>query len=184
MGRPRNPLIDSAVREATRQLLVDVGYEGLTMATIAERAGSSRPALYRRWPSKAELVHDAVFVADESPPPPAPTFAQEFHSMVERILRCYSRPEARAALPGLLAELRDPARRAILLGGLHDEMSAWFAARLTEAVAAGEAREGIDAAALFDAIVGATVYAAITERSADATGLVNVLARGVLTDCP
>ena len=36
------------------------------MAAVAERAGTTKTALYRRWSSKAELVHEAAF-------PTAPT---------------------------------------------------------------------------------------------------------------
>ena len=54
---------------ATQQLLAEVGYDDLTLALVAERAGTSRPALYRRWPSKGHLVYDALFPSpgDEIP---------------------------------------------------------------------------------------------------------------------
>src|ERR1700753_3460011 len=65
-GRPRDPRIDAAILAATADLLVQIGYSSLTMAAIAERAGTTKTALYRRWSSKAELVHEAAF-------PTAPT---------------------------------------------------------------------------------------------------------------
>ena len=46
---------------ATADLLVEIGYSNLTMAAVAERAGTTKTALYRRWSSKAELVHEAAF---------------------------------------------------------------------------------------------------------------------------
>ena len=46
---------------AAAELLPEVGYANLTMAAIAERAGTTKTALYRRWSSKAELVHEAAF---------------------------------------------------------------------------------------------------------------------------
>ena len=60
-GRPRDPRIDGAVLRATVELLSETGYPGLLVSAIAERAGTSKPAIYRRWPSKAHLVHEAVF---------------------------------------------------------------------------------------------------------------------------
>ncbi|MDF2582422.1 MAG: TetR family transcriptional regulator, partial [Mycobacterium sp.] len=65
-GRPRDPRIDAAILAATSDLLVQIGYSNLTMAAVAERAGTTKTALYRRWSSKAELVHEAAF-------PTAPT---------------------------------------------------------------------------------------------------------------
>jgi AcrR family transcriptional regulator len=40
--------------------LAEVGYDGLSMAEIASRAGVGKGALYRRWTSKAHLVTDAM----------------------------------------------------------------------------------------------------------------------------
>ncbi len=63
-GRPRDPRIDAAILRATADLLVEIGYANLTMAAVAERAGTTKTALYRRWSSKAELVHEAAFPGD------------------------------------------------------------------------------------------------------------------------
>ena len=52
-GRPRDPRIDAAILRATTDLLVKIGYSNLTMAAVAERAGTTKTALYRRWSSKA-----------------------------------------------------------------------------------------------------------------------------------
>lgn len=60
-GRPRDPRIDGAVLQATRDLLEEAGYLQLSITAIAERAGTNKPAIYRRWPTKAHLVHEAVF---------------------------------------------------------------------------------------------------------------------------
>ena len=71
-GRPRDPRIDAAILRATADLLVEIGYSSLTMAAVAERAHTTKTALYRRWSSKAELVHEAAFpaapTAIETPP--------------------------------------------------------------------------------------------------------------------
>src|SRR4029078_2668204 len=71
-GRPRRRRIDAAILRATTDLLVEIGYSNLTMAAVAERAGTTKTALYRRWASKAEIVHEAAFpaapTAIESPP--------------------------------------------------------------------------------------------------------------------
>ena len=55
-GRPRDPRIDAAILRATADLLVEIGYSSLTMAAVADRAGTTKTALYRRWSSKAEPV--------------------------------------------------------------------------------------------------------------------------------
>ena len=56
----RSARVQGAVFEATLQLLEERGYEGLSIACIAERAGVHETSLYRRWKTKEHLVLDAV----------------------------------------------------------------------------------------------------------------------------
>jgi len=51
---------DSAICDATLELLVEVGYDRMSMDAIAARARASKATIYRRWPGKPELVLDAV----------------------------------------------------------------------------------------------------------------------------
>jgi len=59
-GRPLDPTRDSAILHAALEGLAEVGYDRLTMDEIAARAHAGKGALYRRWPSKAALVVDAL----------------------------------------------------------------------------------------------------------------------------
>lgn len=59
-GRKRDHSLDAAFLDATVDVLAEVGAAGLTMDAVAARAGSGKAALYRRWPSKADLIIDAV----------------------------------------------------------------------------------------------------------------------------
>ena len=60
-GRPREHRLDDAIVAATVDLLGERGYNGLSLAGVAERAGTTTPAIYRRWSSKADLVLSTVF---------------------------------------------------------------------------------------------------------------------------
>jgi AcrR family transcriptional regulator len=57
-GRPRDPRLDEAISQATIDLLASCGYEAFSMEAVAARAGTTKTAIYRRWPSKAALVAD------------------------------------------------------------------------------------------------------------------------------
>ena len=59
-GRPRDPSRDADLLEATRDVLADDGYDGLTMSAVAARAGASKATIYRRWDSKEALLLAAV----------------------------------------------------------------------------------------------------------------------------
>jgi AcrR family transcriptional regulator len=51
---------DGVLRQATLDVLSEVGYERMTVNAVAARAGAGKATVYRRWASKAELVVDAV----------------------------------------------------------------------------------------------------------------------------
>ena len=59
-GRPRSPRTHLAILQATSDLILDVGYEKLTIEGVAARAGVGKQTIYRWWPSKAALVSEAV----------------------------------------------------------------------------------------------------------------------------
>ncbi len=58
--RRRGAALEAAILEAVWLELVDKGYGALTFESVARRAGTSRPVLYRRWPTKADLVRAAM----------------------------------------------------------------------------------------------------------------------------
>lgn len=65
-GRPRDIRCSSRITSAALELLADVGYDRLSMESVAERAQTSKATLYRRWSSKAELVAAAISDVDAS----------------------------------------------------------------------------------------------------------------------
>lgn len=59
-GRRRDTSRDDVILEATRALLVERGFDAMTMDAVAERAGAGKATVYRRWPSKVDLTVDAI----------------------------------------------------------------------------------------------------------------------------
>jgi len=158
-GRPRNPQIDEAVLRAAAELVVEVGYADLTIAAIAERAGTSKPAIYRRWPSKAHLVHEAAFRdGDEQLGlPDTGSLRDDLAEMLRRTAAAFAHPVAQALTPGLMAEIaKDPTLHPALLerfGG------AWkgFHDRIAVAAERGEVRGGIDTDVVIETLAGAAL---------------------------
>ncbi len=66
-GRPRDASRDAAIMTAALDVLAEHGYERMTMDQVATRAGAGKATLYRRWPSKADLVAQAVSQFDRTP---------------------------------------------------------------------------------------------------------------------
>lgn len=68
--RRRGPVLEAAIFAAVWDELAEHGYTGLTIAGVAERAGTSKPVLYRRWPNRAHLVHAALASGHRAIVPP------------------------------------------------------------------------------------------------------------------
>ncbi|HWH26200.1 MAG TPA: TetR/AcrR family transcriptional regulator [Pseudolysinimonas sp.] len=60
LGRKRDHTRDAEILEATLDVLAETGYDGMTIEMVAARARAGKATVYRRWPSKPELVLDAV----------------------------------------------------------------------------------------------------------------------------
>ena len=61
-GRRRDPAVDKAILTATLDTFAEEGYAGVSIEGVAARAGVGKASIYRRFPSKAELVVEAMRV--------------------------------------------------------------------------------------------------------------------------
>lgn len=67
-GRARDPGIDTRVLAVANRHLSSLGYKAMSLAAVAQEAGTTRQALYRRWPTKASLAADALNAAADAGP--------------------------------------------------------------------------------------------------------------------
>ena len=59
-GRPLDANVDEAILNATWELLLDEGYAAMSIARVADVARVGRPAIYRRYKDKSEMVRAAL----------------------------------------------------------------------------------------------------------------------------
>ena len=87
-GRARDSDIDARILAAAKRQLAVLGYEGMSIAAVASEAGTTRQALYRRWPSKADLAGAAVASVEEPAAEAAreaPAVADPFAALVAEL---------------------------------------------------------------------------------------------------
>ena len=138
----------------------EVGYNQLSVEAVASRAGVGRPTIYRRWPSKLELVIDAV----ERLAPPMRTVdtgdpLADLRQMVPQLMAdMTSSPIGRA----IVALANDAGTHAELARRLGDRYLAprreVISGILRQAAAAGMLREDSDVDMAIDLMMGAAVY--------------------------
>ncbi|MEK5058428.1 TetR/AcrR family transcriptional regulator [Paenibacillus shunpengii] len=60
-GRPRDVTIEHSILTAAYDLLLESGFEEVTIEKIAEKAGVSKVTIYKWWPNKAAVAADSFF---------------------------------------------------------------------------------------------------------------------------
>jgi AcrR family transcriptional regulator len=169
-GRPRDPAVDTAILSATRELLVEVGYAGLSIDAVAARAEVGKPTIYRRYPNKAALVFEAVFGRTKAKADPdTGSLAADLREAYSWAVDEFAAPEARAALPGLVADLAANPQLAGLMRGLVIEPEyARVRAALERARQRGEIHPDADLTLAIDAFTGtALARVLILDRPVD-----------------
>jgi AcrR family transcriptional regulator len=109
LGRPRDPEIDERVMEVARRHLARSGYDAMSLTAIAEEAGTTRQALYRRWPTKADLATAAVAAMSRTAErsPSEDPFADLVREL-DAFRRGISRPDGVSMVGTMLLRSTDP----------------------------------------------------------------------------
>lgn len=158
-GRPRDASIDDRVLSVTRELLLDVGYDELSVRLVASRAGVGRSSLNRRWPSKAELVLHAIL---GDAPDMSPFSGTDLTGWIEWVVRgsqeFFTRPDVHAAVPGLLVALRaNDELRQTVWAGYSGPAIALFAEHMAATTPEQRRRADLNARAILIMAVGAAL---------------------------
>jgi AcrR family transcriptional regulator len=141
--RRRGEELEHALLTAAWAELLDVGYPKMTIENVAARAGTSKPVIYRRWPTKAKLVIAALahnLPLDESEIDTGSLRGDLIELVGHGIKRFVRMPGD--TLPGLITEtFREPEVFEELRNRLRTgEVAELIRPLLTRAVARGELR--------------------------------------------
>lgn len=96
--RRRGTELEHAILHAAWSELIERGYAALTIDAVAQRAGTSRPVLYRRWSTKADLVRAAVVHVSQRDNVPVPDTGSLRDDMVALMCQANQRRIAMTAL--------------------------------------------------------------------------------------
>ncbi len=185
-GRPRDPRLDEAISLATIELLAECGYEAFSMETVAARAGTTKSAIYRRWPSKAALVADVFDTRARTKVtiPDTGTLRDDLLAYLGGVITAMtSEPVGRAVLNLVVAARTHPDLALLLHQGWIRLRRQVVTAILEAAVARGELRPEVDAELTADLLLGPIYYRLLVTddpvRPALAGRLVDAIAPGL-----
>jgi AcrR family transcriptional regulator len=160
-GRPRAPDVDEAILEGALRLLAEQGYARMSLDGIAAAAGVSRPTLYRRWSSKADLAMAALArrIDAESRPPATSSTEKALVSVMRNLCSRLFRPNSMALVGTLLAEERQtPELIELFRARVFRRRAAMLRQVLERGRARGDVRADADLGAVIHMMIG-SIYA-------------------------
>ena len=161
-GRPRSAAADEAILGATVELFAELGFEGVSIEAVAEQAGVAKSTVYRRYPTKIDLVMAAWGHCSPQADGPIDTGGIDGDLLVaaHRLRTVFTESAVGRAVPSALsAAARFPA----FAEAHHSFIAARRApvrAAVERAVARGELRADTDALLLIDLVSGPIFYRA------------------------
>jgi AcrR family transcriptional regulator len=139
-SRRRGKALEAAIFDAVWQELAHAGYANCSIERVASGAGTSKPVIYRRWPTRARLVYAALrarrpVVSRE--PPDTGTIRGDLLLILRRAAEMVNElaPEV---LFGLVGELLHERSEPSLLVEVHERNTEIMRALLNRAVGRGE----------------------------------------------
>jgi AcrR family transcriptional regulator len=150
----RSARVVAEVLRATAEELTRVGYTALRMEDVARAAGVNKTTVYRRWPTKMQLVTETMRHERErrSVAPDTGSLREDLRIMLRAFAEQGRSPLARA----WLSELGNTEVQAIMRGSRHHVESQW-AAVIARGMATGELPAGTSPLFLIEIVVGPVV---------------------------
>ena len=149
----RSERVVASVLDAARAELANVGYVALRLEDVASRAGVAKTTIYRRWATKAELVHAALHEAGhyDDPLPDTGSLRKDMLVMLERTMKLISTSHGLAVARMINMERSDPEVDA-LSRRLKDEARSHRASLVVRAQERGLIPAGVDPILVTDSV--------------------------------
>ncbi|MFF2471873.1 TetR/AcrR family transcriptional regulator [Streptomyces sp. NPDC058066] len=164
-GRPRQEHVTRAVLDAVVDLVAESGMAALTMDAVAARAGVSKPAMYRRWSTKQDLV----IAAAESrigplTVPDMGDFRAELRAVLTARMKAYRRPGIDRLLAGVIGSAAEAGAEPGAYRAYTARVMSETRHLLERGVARGDVRADVDVSAASTLVAASLVFRMVGEQ--------------------
>jgi AcrR family transcriptional regulator len=173
-GRPRDERIDRDITASALSVLSDNGFERFSVEEVAVRAGVAKTTVYRRFPTRTDLIVGALErLNDDLPPPPPPGPVRDRLVAVLSAVRSRATTSVRGRILMQVSveNLRDPALVELVDRRVMSPRRQLLRDIVAEGIRSGELDPGIDSAAVIPLLVGPMLYLGMWSTSSVARGV-------------
>lgn len=166
-GRKRSEESRLAILTAAFDLIGEVGYAGLTIEAIAARSGAGKQTIYRWWPSKADVLLDAMATKADLYVPITDTgsYAADLRAFLHASFTLAHRPPVADGLRALMAEAQiDPAFGDRFHASFLQHRRDALGTILDRAQSRGELPPGLSPGTITDIVFGTIWYRLLATR--------------------
>jgi AcrR family transcriptional regulator len=185
LGRPRSVVADEAILDAATASFIECGWEGLTIEGVAARAGVGKTTIYRRYPSRLDLILAAAerLAQEKGDAPDTGSLRGDLRALADALLWMLTETRAGRAIPAMVAATSRHPELAVAYAAFIAERRRMSAAPFERAIARGELAADADIPLMMDLLVAPLFYRAFVSfeptDAAYVTNLVDAVMRSV-----
>lgn len=182
-GRPRSVEVDTRILEAAVEELGEGGVAGFTFERVAERASVARSTIYRRWPTKVELIIGSIeLLRTRSPVPDTGDARADIEAGIDNMLRMFTSRHGRAIAAALVAQTHDDDLAQAWMERIAQPHQNAFRTVLRRGVETGQVRLSLDldeSVAVISGIAFMVLLGSVPNRQRLAADTVSMLFDGI-----
>jgi len=165
-GRPRSETADRAILDATLRMLGTRGVAGTTIEGVAADAGVGKTTIYRRWPTKTDLILAAISdLVPPGDPPDTGTMAGDMAALAEGQQRRLAGSGLAGIVPRVLAEsMSDPELHEEFVDRVVNPFRGLLRLFIERGIERGELRPDLEVEALVDLLHSIPIYKILMSR--------------------
>jgi AcrR family transcriptional regulator len=165
-GRPRSAEAEKAILNAALRMLGTHGVAGTTIEGVAADAGVGKTTIYRRWPTKTDLILAALSdIVPPGDPPDTGTMAGDMAALAETQRKRLAGSGLAGIVPRVLAEsMSDPELHRQFVERVVTPFREWLRLFIERGIERGELRPDLEVDALVDLLHSIPIYKMLMSR--------------------
>lgn len=156
---PRPNSSTEEILVTTVQLIAELDVSGVTVDLVAEKTGVSKATIYRRWPSREELIFEAMtYIKYPQAAADTGSIREDLSVLLHDLVHFLNRPDGGRVYAAFLnSALRNP-KLAELRGDVSTNARVVYHAAIDKAIARGELRADVNRDVMIEMLIAPFVY--------------------------